>query len=366
VSFFDAFRRSPPDASPTKIISTAAAPPVPLEGLLAGLAEGVIVADGNNKILLANDALGPLLGQPAAEAAGKPLWEVLRHRELGDMMSRLQKGGAEETQELTFMNPLESVWRVTARPLALAGGKYGVILTFRNITQVKLLERYRKDFIANVSHELKTPLTALKAAVETLLDGAWQDKDHAKDFLETAFQHAERLQKLIEDILFLSRMERLDDPETQAPAQMIGAHLKKTVADLKPLADKKQVAVALEAPSPDFAVPLTQEEITQLLTNLADNAVKYTKPGGRVAIHSLQKEGRWMLTVADQGPGIAPEDAPRIFERFYRGDKAHSQDVPGTGLGLAIVKHIVERRKGSIRFDNAPGGGAVFSIDIPL
>jgi two-component system phosphate regulon sensor histidine kinase PhoR len=314
----------------------------------------------DRKVTLCNDAMASVLNSAPATAVGRPLWEVLRHREITEAVDRVLSGGPEELREVSFPLPTETVWRFRARPLAA-----GALLTFTDLTNIRRLETVRKDFVANVSHELKTPLTSLRAALETLLDGALEDPAHGRDFLSTALEQVERLQRLIEDLLVLSRLERGGRASGEARSALQPA-ARRILDALRPLAEKAGVAVDSRLPEAPCSLPVSEDELDQILTNLLDNAIKFNHSGGRVTLAARIQKNAVEIEVSDTGVGIPPEDQPRIFERFYRVDKARSREVGGTGLGLAIVKHVVENRRGSVRLESAPGRGSIFTVTLPM
>jgi two-component system, OmpR family, phosphate regulon sensor histidine kinase PhoR len=319
----------------------------------------VVAVDKHRLVRLANKAMTPLLNRPPQETIGRPLWEVLRHREVGDLLDRALGGSDEETREVIFPLPTETIWRVQARPLG-----EGAVITFTDLTPLKRLESLRKDFVANVSHELKTPLTSLRASLETLLDGALEDPAYAREFLETAQAQVERLQRLIEDLLTLSRLERSETP--QPGRASLHETVRRALGAIRPLAEKAGVILEEDLPGAPVDLAISEDELTQVLLNLLDNAVKFNKPGGRVKVSGRRAAGTMELDIQDNGLGIPAEDQPRIFERFYRVAKARSGDAGGTGLGLSIVKHIIERRAGSVRLESTPGRGSTFFVSIPL
>jgi two-component system, OmpR family, phosphate regulon sensor histidine kinase PhoR len=330
--------------------------PSPLD-IIQGLNEGLLAVDASRRVLLANGALAPLLNRPPQEAVGRPLWEVLRHRDVNELAERALAGGSPETREVSFPLAAENHWRVHARALSA-----GAVLTFQDLTQTRRLENVRKDFVANVSHELKTPLTSLRAALETLLDGALEDPAHAREFLSTAQEQVERLQRLIEDLLALSRLEK--GGETVPASSALQAAVRTVLASLEPIARKAEVSLETSLPAEPLQIPLSQDEAVQVVMNLADNAVKFNRRGGRVTVAARPAGGGVEISVTDDGPGIPPEDQPRVFERFYRVDKSRGGDAGGTGLGLSIVKHIVENRGGAVRLESAPGR-TVFTVSFP-
>ena len=318
--------------------------------------------DENRRILLANPVITPLLNQPASESIGKPIWEVLRHRELNELLDRAFQNGRGEKRELSFGSG-PHLFEVRATPLK-GGPGTGVVLTFHDVTPLRRLENLRKDFVANVSHELKTPLTALRAALETLLDGALEDPAHARDFLQTAQEQTERLQRLIEDLLTLSRLEHPTAPRSPAACvfQEIGGRVLKA---LEPIAQKEGVSLTAEFPDSPLSPPMAADELTQILFNLVDNAIKFNRRDGRVTLRGKQGDGNIVIEVEDTGVGIPAEDQARVFERFYRVDKARTRERGGTGLGLAIVKHLVENRGGTVTVFSIPGKGSAFTVCLP-
>lgn len=362
MSPFRGFFGSPPPPPADTPPPTPAAPD--WSALFDLLEEGVLAVGPSKRVLLANRSLAPLLGRPAGETIGKPLWEILRQREITDMVDRALGERAGETVEIPMNAAGERLFRVSSAAFAAAEGP-GVLLTFVDLTQTRRLESARKDFVANVSHELKTPLTALRASLDTLLEGALEDKDHARDFLATAVDQVDRLHRLIEELLTLSRLEKAGAPP--APATCDAAEVaRRVLAALTPVAKKFNIALDPPADFLKVAAPLSEDELSQILMNLCDNAIKFNRPGGRVTVTAAAEAGRVVIAVRDTGVGVAAEDQPRVFERFYRADKARSKDTGGTGLGLAIVKHIVENRRGAVRLESTPGEGSVFEVSFPL
>jgi two-component system phosphate regulon sensor histidine kinase PhoR len=336
-----------------------------LKPLVDSLSEGVLAVDRDRRVVLANPALAGLLNRPPREAVGKPLWEVLRHRELGELVDGAINGGPGGTRELGFGPGPERAFLVRASPLRSDGETDGAVLTFSDISNLRRLENLRKEFVANVSHELKTPLTALHAALETLLDGALEDPAHAREFLETAQEQAERLQRLIEDLLTLSLLERPGAAPQRAVCSL-HAVVARVLKTLDPLARKENISISADLPPSPLDIDADADELMQILMNLIDNGIKFNRPGGRVTLRAAQEEGNARIDVEDTGTGIALDDQPRVFERFFRVDKARTTQKGGTGLGLAIVKHIVENRGGSVTVASAPGQGSVFTVRLPM
>ena len=338
-------------------------PPDRLQPVLDSLSEGVLALDPGRRVVLANPALRSLLNSDPSQSVGRPLWEILRHRELGEMVDRVLAGGDEEQRELRFDTGQEQDYRVRVYPLP--EGPIRAVLTFSDITHVKRLENMRKEFVANVSHELKTPLTALRAAIDTLLDGALTDARHAKDFLYTAQQEAERLQHLIEDLLTLSLLER-PGARVEESFCSLNSVTQRVLSAMTPMALKAGVTVEINLPSPPMNVSIRTEELIQVIMNVLDNAIKFNRPGGRVFVRARREDTQAVMEIQDTGVGLSAEEAPRVFERFYRTDKSRSNEKSGTGLGLSIVKHIVENRRGAVQLESVPGEGSTFRILLPI
>ncbi|MCY8364586.1 sensory box histidine kinase PhoR, partial [Bacillus spizizenii] len=239
----------------------------------------------------------------------------------------------------------------------------GIVLVFHDMTETKKLEQMRKDFVANVSHELKTPITSIKGFTETLLDGAMEDKEALSEFLSIILKESERLQSLVQDLLDLSKIEQQNftlSIETFEPAKMLG----EIETLLKHKADEKGISLQLNLPKDPLYVSGDPYRLKQVFLNLVNNALTYTPEGGSVAINVTPREKDIQIEVADSGIGIQKEEIPRIFERFYRVDKDRSRNSGGTGLGLAIVKHLIEAHEGKIDVKSEPGRGTVFTVTL--
>ncbi|HRY28998.1 MAG TPA: ATP-binding protein [Elusimicrobiota bacterium] len=348
----------PPTDSPVPI-----APPRQTD-LLAGIDEGLLALDHRQRIVFCSNAMRPLLNRPPSESVGRPLWEVLRHRPVQQIVEQSLKTGETARTDLAPTGADGSLWSVIARPSPVSGAA-GVLLLFKDVTEIRRLERLRKEFVANVSHELKTPLTALKAALETLLDGAWEDRRVAREFLQTAQSNVERLHRLIDDLLLISRLERPDSARTAPGKCSLSEAMRKAAASVLPLADKKRIHLETVVPDGPAEAALSEDELIQVFVNLLDNAVKFTPSGGTVSFSARLNASAAEVRVKDTGIGIPAEDLPRIFERFYRVDKSRSPERGGTGLGLAIVKHILENRNGAVRVESSAGRGSEFTVTFP-
>jgi two-component system phosphate regulon sensor histidine kinase PhoR len=335
-----------------------------LSAILAGMTEGVLVVRPDGRIRLTNQALR----SPFAineDAVGKTVLEAFRNVPLQELVSEVIQKGDVAARELTFLTPNERTYELSATRLQGGQGVLtGVIVVFHDITRMRQFENTRKEFVANVSHELRTPLSIIKGYVETLLDEQPPDEQTARQFLQTVQRHSHRLEALIADLLSISALEsqqarlNFESVSMRAAAQSV-------VDELARQASERFVAVSLEIPEQLPAVRADAQRLHQVLFNLLDNAIKYTPSGGHVTIRAEEKDGFIETTVADDGPGIAPEHLPHVFERFYRVDKARSRELGGTGLGLSIVKHIVQSHAGRAWAESQIEKGSTFYFTLP-
>lgn len=332
-----------------------------LETVLGTMIEGVIVVDEAERVLYLNGAARALLDVPRRDVIGRPLLEVVRSPGIEEgAKAALQ---SQQTQQSEFEIPRkDKTISLVVSPLA-GESQHGAVLVLHDVTDLRRLERMRRDFVSNVSHELKTPLTAIQAYADTLSDGAVDDPAHNRVFLGRIIEQSQRLETLIQDLLRLARIE------SQQAIELTPISLAEAVADcvrdLEPVAQAKQLPLEVHC-EPDVIVLAEAGDLRQLIENLLDNAIKYTPTGGRVNVQ-VRREDRWgILEVADTGIGIAREDQQRIFERFYRVDRARARSVGGTGLGLSIVKHVVQQFRGDIAVSSELGKGTRFTVRIPL
>jgi two-component system, OmpR family, phosphate regulon sensor histidine kinase PhoR len=235
----------------------------------------------------------------------------------------------------------------------------------REHAELEKLERVRKDFVTNVSHELRTPLASIQGYTETLLDGAIDDPEHNLRFLGIIRHNAERLTRITEDLLTLSRVEQKRQ-QFEFDSHPVGALLADAIDLMRPIAEKNRIALELEGAPEDALARCDSEAVSQILSNLLDNAIKYTHAGGRIAVGAKVEGGFIEVHVRDTGIGIPEEELPRLFERFYRVDKARSREMGGTGLGLSIVKHLVAAQEGTTRVESRVGEGSTFFFTLPL
>ena len=334
-----------------------------LNATVANMIEGVLVVDASGKIRLANDTLRRQLNLPDS-ALGKTVMEAFRSTPLQDLVSEALASGQVNARELSFFGPEERVFDTNAACLrGRHGAPTGAVVVFHDITRIKQLENIRKEFVANVSHELRTPLSIIKGYVETLLDEQPPDEPTSKQFLQTIEKHSRRLEALIDDLLSISELESQQARLNLAPVSL-RAEVGAVLEGLKQRAQEKSMTIVAEVPDELPAVRADVQRLHQVLFNLLDNAIKYTQPGGRVAVSAKEKGGEVEVCVADNGPGIAAEHLPRIFERFYRVDKARSREMGGTGLGLSIVKHIIQTHGGRVWVESQPGKGSSFYFTV--
>jgi len=332
--------------------------------VLSGMIEGVIAVDGDSQILFANLAAGKTLDFNPSEIEGQNLLEVVRSHELHVIVGEalLQKQLCRG--EMQWQGDTKLTLDVHATPLP-GDPCPGVVLVMQDITELKRLEGLRQQFMANVSHELKTPLSSIKAYAETLLNGAIEDKDNAKHFLRRIDDQAGRLHELILDMLSIARIEAGTatlEVDNVALSQVV--HV--CISDNEPRALARQVTLQNEILDPDLRVRGDEEALQQILGNLIDNAVKYTPAGGSVTLSAYEDASEVVIDVADTGIGIAAEHHERLFERFYRVDKARSRELGGTGLGLAIVKHLCQAMGGSVSVASQPDRGSTFQVRFPV
>lgn len=334
-----------------------------LEAAFRDMSEALLVTDGAGLITMINPRARQLMGVKGFAPEGMRLSAMPAGPELSAAAIKALSSGRPVSFELEPASAPGTVLAVSAAPILENALVRGCVLTARDITGPRKLERLRKDFVANVSHELKTPLTAIKGNAETLLGGALDDKEHGPAFTKSIYDQAVRLENLVADLLKISYAESGKD------------RLEKSEAELFPLAQEavkatsaaaavKRVTVRNLVP-PGLTVAADRDKLAQVLINLLDNAAKYNRDGGEVKLSASDEAGAVKVLVEDNGPGIPAAHLPHIFERFYRVDKARSRELGGTGLGLSIVKHLVELHGGSVGVDSAEGRGSAFWFTLP-
>jgi len=335
--------------------------------ILDGMVEGVVAVDGHEHVLVMNERARAIFGLGAMRGEHKPFLEVIRNVELHELFrdSRAGSPGCVLRREVRLAAPAGRVLEVQALPLALGGDEWGLVMVLHDVTELRRLEDVRTEFVANVSHELRTPLTAIHGYLETLLEGALEEPEHARKFLEIVFRHTERLGRLISDLAELSNIELGRITLALAPTPL-GEVVDSVVAIIGPRASRGGVRLASAVPPGLVAVTADHDRLVQILINLVDNAVKYTPRGGDVRIGAEPIAGdRVEVTVTDTGIGIPRSDLPRITERFYRVDKARSRELGGTGLGLAIVRHLVLAHGGELAIESEVEQGTTVRFTLP-
>jgi PAS domain S-box-containing protein len=321
--------------------------------ILDAMVEGVVAVNGREEIMLMNERALSILGL-RARGLGKPLLEVIRNADLHDVVRATRAIGDESPAPHEFRVPgrREHVIRVNAVPLALGGDERGVVMVLHDVSELRRLEQVRTEFVANVSHELRTPLTAIQGYIETLLGGGLDDPKNAHRFLGIVVRHTERLGRLLNDLTDLSNIE-LGKVSLHLAPTPLATVVDSVIAIIQPRADAAGTVVESAVADGLPSVLADHDRLEQVLINLVDNAVKFSRPGGRVTVGAAALEdGMVEVSVLDSGVGIPAADLPRITERFYRVDKARSRALGGTGLGLAIVKHLVIAHGGELGIDS--------------
>jgi two-component system phosphate regulon sensor histidine kinase PhoR len=334
-----------------------------LEAILAAMVEGVIVLDRHGTVLRTNVRALETLGIALDRAPeGYRLWDISRDAELNGVVRDALGSRMPASREVMLRGRIDRFLRVTVGPVP-DGSAW--VLVFHDVTNTKRLERVRTDFVANVSHELRTPLTAIKGFAETLLGSGFENREQALRFVSIIDRQAERLSRLIDDLLTLSDLE-LGRTAIQAVPVSLEAVVREVADLLADPARRGEVEVDIEVPG-GLRVLGDADRLAQVASNLLDNAIKYTPAGGRVRISAQRGPGSPTveLIVADTGRGIPAEDLPRVAERFYRVDKARSRELGGTGLGLAIVKHIVQAHGGQLKIESRLGAGTTVRVSLP-
>ncbi len=328
-----------------------------------GIGEGILVADRKQRIVLYNPAMEQMI-------SGSRLEKGLSLRdwpqpEIPDLFLKVLDSGEACSVEVQISDPVERSWKVSCAPILSRKGKvHAVVAVFYDITELERVDRMRKDFVINVSHELRTPLAAIQGYAETLLDGAIDEEGTNRRFMKILWQNAERLAQLTADLMTLSQIE-VNTREFHFSDHSANEMLDQAAETIGTIARKKDITVTVEHAPEDARLSCDSGAIHQVLTNLLDNAAKYTPDGGSIRVGASLKDSMVEFFVADTGIGIGPEHIPRLFERFYRVDKARSRQLGGTGLGLAIVKHLVIAHRGSVRVESTPGDGSTFYFELP-
>lgn len=333
------------------------------EAILESMADSLIAVDQNCNVVMINPPAERLFNVSQKEALGKHLLEIIRNNELYNSINETLAGNNIVYKEIRILTPEEKIFRVHIAPI-MGEGNYGVVAVLRDITELRRLEKIRTEFVANVSHELKTPLTSIAGFVETLLDGAYKNKDHCLYFLGIIKEETDRMTRLINDLLYFSRIETSKEVIQKAKVYIPNVVMK-ALSVLQTSINEKQHQITLDIPKDINPIISDKDSLLQILINLLDNAIKYTPHHGKIKIKAEEKEEYTSIIIADSGVGISKEALSRVFERFYRVDKARSNNLSGTGLGLAVVKHLAKGLSGEIDVESEPGKGSTFTVKIP-
>jgi two-component system phosphate regulon sensor histidine kinase PhoR len=337
-----------------------------LQTILAGMVEGVVAVDPYERVLLLNEVASRILGADEDAAIGEPIRNVTRVYEIADVLADALRSGVDRRREILLPGPgADRILEVHAGPFGPEEAALGAVVVLHDVTELRRLEAVRRDFVANVSHELKTPLTAIRGMLETVLDDASMPEDIRTGFLQRMDAQSDRLAHLVSDLLSLARVESRPEDLELEPLDLRHP-VRETVRALEGFAADRGVTIQVAETEEPLTVLGDRPSLRLLLDNLVDNAVKYTLRGGSVKI-DLSREDRWVLVeVADTGIGIDARHGDRVFERFYRVDKARSRQLGGTGLGLSIVKHVAMAHHGDVTYESSVGGGTCFRVRLPV
>ncbi len=337
-----------------------------LQAILSSMVEGVIVVRHDGRIIYVSPNASQMLQMRSKEVVDKLYWEAIRHQQINACLKDALEGQKAVNKEVVFMGAEDAFFSMQISPVVKEGKLSSVAAVFHDITELKKLLRLRSEFVANVSHELKTPLTSIKGFVETLRDeGGIEDGVNARKFLEIIHKQTERLEMLVADLLTLSSIESRE-AKMELVRQDLASIIQAVLVMEKKSIDRVGHEIVLELPASLPSIYVDRDRMEQVFINLLDNAVKFTQPKGRIVIRAIAQERFVRVDVEDNGSGIAPEHVNRVFERFYRADKVRTGGSGGTGLGLAIVKHIMQAHQGRVEVHSKPGSGSTFSIFIPF
>ncbi len=337
------------------------------EAMLSSMEEGVLAINNEGTILSLNQACATLLGEGPAKLQGRSVYEVIRKADLLKFIESALASATPVEGEIQIRGAQDR-W-VSAHGTVLHDsqrGKIGVLIVLHDVTRLRHLEEVRRDFVANVSHELRTPITSIKGFIETLVDGAFEDKENAHRFLQIMLRQVNRLDAILGDLLTLSRIERGSEEQLiELAPESIRGTLQAAIEMCEKKAIDKAVKIELVCPE-DLAGEINAALLEQAVVNLLDNAVKYSNSGAVIEVCAVREATELVIRVKDQGCGIDAQHLPRLFERFYRVDKARSRELGGTGLGLAIVRHIALAHRGSVSVESTVGVGSIFCLRLPM
>jgi two-component system phosphate regulon sensor histidine kinase PhoR len=332
--------------------------------ILRSMVEGVFVISPQERVLFSNRAFSRMLGLETISVEGRPLLEAIRQTHLLAVIKKALASEEEISSEISVGTVQPRSFAVTAAPVRADGGHAGAVLVLHDITELRRLERVRQDFVANVSHEFRTPLTAMQGFAETLLGGALEDEQNRRHFVEIIRDHAARLARLTEDLLKLSSIEA-GQLNLEFHPVSVAQLVESCMETVRLKAASKQLTLAADVPSEIPTIRGDANRLQEVLQNLLDNAVQYTPPGGSILVSAAPKDAEVTVTVTDTGIGIPQAEQVRIFERFYRVDAARSREAGGTGLGLSIARHIVDAHGGRLWLESTVGEGSRFHFSVP-
>ncbi|MCX5701284.1 MAG: ATP-binding protein [Candidatus Omnitrophica bacterium] len=334
-----------------------------MSAIFNSMIEGVIVINKAGHIISVNPTIERIFSVRRVDVEGKLFLEAMRNNDIAEVIGAALKRGESVSSEITLIYPVRRVFEVNATPIFDNKAVDGCLVVIHDITEIRRLETVRSDFVANVSHELKTPLTSIKGFVETLLEGALDDKENNRNFLKIIQDHADRLNSLVEDLLSLSHLESKEIALNKSNFNL-RQQLEKVILGFKSQLKDKSIDIKNELPA-SISINADKDRTEQVFTNLIDNAIKFNKEKGSIRIYVQEEGDKIKVFVEDSGIGIPGKDISRIFERFYRVDKARSRELGGTGLGLSIVKHIVELHIGSVGVESTEGFSSKFWFILP-
>jgi len=337
-----------------------------IKAVLSSMVEGVIAVDMEERVISMNHAAAGMFGCDPTEVQGRSIQEVVRNTVLQQFVKNALSSREAVEKEIVLSSESDRFLNGHGTLLRDAEGKQiGALIVLNDVTRLLRLEKIRREFVANVSHEIKTPITAIKGFVETLRDGAVENHEDAERFLEIIGRHVDRLEAIIEDLLSLSRIEQeAGREEVVLDEGRLKDVIETAIQVCEAGAMAKKIKIELSC-AEDIVAKIDPPLLEQAIVNLIDNAIKYSNDGGTVRVEVLQKENEIIVSVRDEGCGIEKKHLPRLFERFYRVDKARSRQLGGTGLGLAIVKHIAQAHGGRVAVESTPGKGSTFTIHLP-
>lgn len=336
-----------------------------MSAILSNMSEGVIFISNTGAILSANKKIEQILGGTEPQMIGKSVREIVLNNEITELIEVSLQEKKHAQSEVQVLSPFEGVFDVSADPVFDKNRQIiGAVCVFHDVTKIRKLEKHRSEFVANVSHELKTPLTAITNYVETLIMGAINDKENNVEFLKKIEKHAKNLSALIDDILEISKLENKKEIGAFSVINVFKV-LEKTKETVLDKANRKHIVIEEKSIKKEVFILGFEEHVYRAILNILDNAINYTHDGGNIEISCFEENNKVFIEIKDSGIGIDKEYLPRIFERFYRVDNARSRDLGGTGLGLAIVKHIMNIHGGEVEVTSKLGKGSVFTLVFP-